>query len=55
MLAHGGGYRVYLHLLSVAEAQADGSALARVTPAALAQRAVISRGTVRNLMASAAG
>ena len=55
VLAHGGGYRVYLHLLSVAEAQADGSALARVTPAALAQRAVISRGTVRNLMASAAG
>jgi hypothetical protein len=54
VLAHDGGYRVYLQLLSVARPQADGSALAPLSAAALARRAGVSRGTVRNLMADAA-
>ncbi len=54
VLAHDGGYSVFLHMLREAEPLGDGSALVPLTAGELARRAGVSRGTVRNLLDDAA-
>lgn len=54
VLAHDGGYRVFLNLVRVAEPMPGGGAIVRLSAGELAHRGSVSRGTVRNLMADAA-
>lgn len=54
VLQHDHGYRVFLHCVEDLQGQADGSALIDTRTSALATRAGVARGTVRNLLQAAA-
>jgi hypothetical protein len=54
VLAHDHGYRLFLNLVRESRPQPDGSAVLKLSAAALARASGVPRGTVRNLLQDAA-